>query len=80
MATADKSADTGQTASGPLKTVWMAPKLAFRNLFHDILSLAVTLTGIVFSVVLRGRAVRPLHRLGAHDRRRARSGEQPICG
>lgn len=34
------------------KTVWMAPKLAFRNLFHDPLSLAVTLTGIVFSVVL----------------------------
>lgn len=34
------------------KSVWMAPKLAFRNLFHDALSLAVTLTGIVFSVVL----------------------------
>ncbi|MCB1506639.1 MAG: ABC transporter permease [Hyphomicrobiaceae bacterium] len=30
----------------------MAPKLAFRNLFHDRLSLIVTLTGIVFSVVL----------------------------
>ncbi|MGD9785086.1 MAG: FtsX-like permease family protein [Hyphomicrobiaceae bacterium] len=30
----------------------MAPKLAFRNLIHDRLSLAVTLTGIVFSVVL----------------------------
>ena len=39
-------------ATGPLKSVWMAPKLAFRNLFHDPLSLAVTLTGIVFSVVL----------------------------
>jgi putative ABC transport system permease protein len=38
--------------SGRLKTVWMAPKLAFRNLFHDTLSLFVTLTGIVFSVVL----------------------------
>jgi putative ABC transport system permease protein len=30
----------------------MVPKLAYRNLFHDRLSLAVTLTGIVFSVVL----------------------------
>jgi putative ABC transport system permease protein len=30
----------------------MAAKLAYRNLFHDRLSLAVTLTGILFSVVL----------------------------
>ncbi|MCV0371389.1 MAG: ABC transporter permease [Filomicrobium sp.] len=30
----------------------MAPKLAYRNLFHDRLSLFVTLVGIVFSVVL----------------------------
>lgn len=30
----------------------MAPKLAYRNLFHDRLSLFVTLIGIVFSVVL----------------------------
>ncbi len=30
----------------------MVPKLAYRNLFYDRLSLAVTLTGIVFSVVL----------------------------
>lgn len=30
----------------------MVAKLAYRNLFHDRLSLAVTLTGIVFSVVL----------------------------
>ncbi len=44
--------DGGAKPTGPLKTVWMAPKLAFRNLFHDMLSLAVTLTGIVFSVVL----------------------------
>lgn len=43
---------TAETPTGPLKRVWMAPKLAFRNLFHDALSLAVTLTGIVFSVVL----------------------------
>ena len=51
--------ETGRTAphagsakAGALKSVWMAPKLAFRNLFHDTISLAVTLTGIVFSVVL----------------------------
>ena len=30
----------------------MVPKLASRNLFHDRLSLIVTLVGIVFSVVL----------------------------
>jgi len=30
----------------------MVPKLAYRNLFHDRLSLTVTLVGIVFSVVL----------------------------
>ena len=51
------SSNTEQPASpaaagGPLKSVWMAPKLAFRNLFHDSISLVVTLTGIVFSVVL----------------------------
>lgn len=34
------------------KRVKMAPKLAYRNLFHDRLSLFVTLIGIVFSVVL----------------------------
>jgi putative ABC transport system permease protein len=34
------------------KRVAMAPKLAYRNLFHDKLSLLVTLVGIVFSVVL----------------------------
>ena len=37
---------------GKLKAIRMAPKLAFRNLFHDRLSLVVTLIGIVFSVVL----------------------------
>ena len=55
MAIAGGGAGTGTAASAPagtLKSVWMAPKLAFRNLFHDVLSLAVTLTGIVFSVVL----------------------------
>jgi putative ABC transport system permease protein len=30
----------------------MVIKLAYRNLFHDRLSLTVTLVGIVFSVVL----------------------------
>ncbi|HKZ97246.1 MAG TPA: FtsX-like permease family protein [Hyphomicrobiaceae bacterium] len=30
----------------------MAPKLAYRNLFHDRMSLTVTLVGILFSVVL----------------------------
>ena len=30
----------------------MAPKLAYRNLFHDRVSLVVTLVGIVFAVVL----------------------------
>ncbi len=53
MAVADTH-QTGKAASpaGQLKSIWMAPKLAFRNLFHDTISLVVTLTGIVFSVVL----------------------------
>ena len=34
------------------RAIRMAPKLAFRNLFHDTTSLLVTLIGIVFSVVL----------------------------
>ena len=34
------------------KPIPMVVKLAYRNLFHDRLSLAVTLTGILFSVVL----------------------------
>src|SRR5262245_33172795 len=34
------------------RTARMARKLAYRNLFHDRLSLLVTLVGIVFSVVL----------------------------
>ena len=38
--------------SGNIKRLRMAPKLAYRNLFHDRLSLFVTLVGIVFSVVL----------------------------
>lgn len=53
MATAgSETGQAGAEPTGPLKTIWMAPKLAFRNLFHDLLSLVVTLTGIVFSVVL----------------------------
>jgi putative ABC transport system permease protein len=39
-------------AGGKPKIVKMAAKLAYRNLFHDRLSLTVTLVGIVFSVVL----------------------------
>jgi len=39
-------------AAGKPKPVKMAGKLAHRNLFHDRLSLTVTLTGIVFAVVL----------------------------
>lgn len=47
---ADLAAAAG---AGDLKrAIRMAPKLAYRNLFHDRLSLIVTLTGIVFSVVL----------------------------
>lgn len=34
------------------KVIKMAPKIAYRNLFHDRMSLFVTLIGIVFSVVL----------------------------
>lgn len=52
MAGSETGAGAVPAAGAPLKSVWMAPKLAFRNLFHDVLSLAVTLTGIVFSVVL----------------------------
>ena len=52
-----QAADTGallaaENAQGKAKIVKMAGKLAYRNLFHDRLSLIVTLTGIVFSVVL----------------------------
>ena len=39
-------------SQGLVKAVKMAPKIAYRNLFHDRLSLLVTLIGIVFSVVL----------------------------
>ena len=42
----------GLPGGGSEKKVRMAPKLAFRNLIHDRLSLFVTLVGIVFSVVL----------------------------
>ncbi len=46
------TAIAGAQPAGKPKTVKMAAKLAYRNLFHDRLSLAVTLIGIVFSVVL----------------------------
>ncbi len=41
-----------KSGEGKPTTVKMAAKLAYRNLFHDRLSLTVTLTGIVFAVVL----------------------------
>lgn len=39
-------------SAGQGKVIKMAPKIAYRNLFHDRMSLLVTLIGIVFSVVL----------------------------
>lgn len=44
-----KSPSSGTSVS---RMIRMAPKLAFKNLIHDRLSLLVTLIGIVFSVVL----------------------------
>jgi putative ABC transport system permease protein len=52
QAHADTMPLAAQVPQGKPKTVKMAAKLAYRNLFHDRLSLIVTLTGIVFSVVL----------------------------
>lgn len=47
------SADLKGASQGPMvRAVRMAPKIAYRNLFHDRMSLVVTLVGIVFSVVL----------------------------
>jgi putative ABC transport system permease protein len=43
---------TTATNPGQVKAIKMAPKIAYRNLFHDRMSLIVTLVGIVFSVVL----------------------------
>jgi hypothetical protein len=43
---------TASPAAAPGKVIKMAPKIAYRNLFHDRMSLIVTLVGIVFSVVL----------------------------
>ena len=45
-------ASPGHQAAVAARPVPMIPKLAYRNLFHDRLSLVVTLVGIVFSVVL----------------------------
>ena len=42
----------GGSSPKMVKAMPMARKLAYRNLFHDRLSLLVTLVGIVFSVVL----------------------------
>lgn len=59
MAQGYDQSDLPATLSGPraealreLRSWLMTAKLAYRNLFHDRMSLAVTLTGIVFSVVL----------------------------
>ncbi len=52
MTAAALSADALPEAKDAGRIVRMAPKLAFRNLFHDRMSLVVTLVGIVFSVVL----------------------------
>lgn len=47
------AAASGASAEGPqVRAIRMAPKIAYRNLFHDRMSLVVTLVGIVFSVVL----------------------------
>lgn len=46
------AASHGHEASRRVKPMPMVAKLAYRNLFHDRLSLIVTLVGIVFSVVL----------------------------
>lgn len=43
---------TTAAAGPPTRRLRMAPRLAWRNLFHDRMSLTVTLVGIVFSVVL----------------------------
>ncbi len=52
MAVDATGAAAKQGKNGKGKRVRMAPKLAYRNLFHDKMSLTVTLIGIVFSVVL----------------------------
>jgi len=46
------AASPSNRASRRVKPMPMVAKLAYRNLFHDRLSLIVTLVGIVFSVVL----------------------------
>ena len=55
MQSSSSAIPDGAGAAAPAKgtrRLRMAPKLAYRNLFHDRVSLAVTLVGIVFSVVL----------------------------
>ena len=49
---ADSSAAAAGQAGAARRPMPMVTKLAYRNLFHDRLSLIVTLVGIVFSVVL----------------------------
>ena len=50
--TAQTDVPASASADAHGRIMRMAPKLAFRNLFHDRMSLTVTLVGIVFSVVL----------------------------
>lgn len=47
-----RGSPAAKSPQGPKRRIRMAPKLAYRNLFHDRTSLFVTLIGIVFSVVL----------------------------
>lgn len=49
---AQDESQRGQDLPAGALSLRMVPKLAYRNLFHDKLSLTVTLVGIVFSVVL----------------------------
>ena len=77
MAAAARGAQLPQLA----KAMPMARKLAYRNLFHDRLSLLVTLVGIVFSVVLV--AVQCSIYLGSEIPHRRRDGSyrgRPVGG
>ncbi len=50
--TVRQAAGSAAGSGKPGRRIRMVPKLAYRNLFHDKMSLVVTLIGIVFSVVL----------------------------
>ena len=53
--------------------------LAFRNLFHDRIRLAVTLVGILFSIVLVAVQLGLVSRLEPHDHGQHRPSRTPIC-